>query len=1402
MAINQVQLRLSIDGQQALSALDALEIKQQDLIASNKELSDSRTKEMDNLKNGLVEIYKLQEKQALLEKQMAAASEKGNPVLVTKLEGQYEANAQKLNTLFEAQVKYNDVIHDSDLALSANNAVIREQRKELEKLYVADGDVLRAEAALVKEKRALTRESSLAGNGSERQAKAEARLSEVNKELTNRIRDRAKATVTATQTIIKEQGIEKVSTDDLITLNKALETANRHRTDRTTEDAKEEIEAIKAVNKELANRKEETKPDDEGGFLSKFKDGLPSAIIGGAAGAVAGGIMSAIPAIAGAIGEAFGAAFDRIKTKALEITAIQTTLDVTRLKAKELNDSLSDINTKTSVAELNKLVEVAGDLNVPIADVKDFVRVADQIGTVLEKDFGSAEEAVTMISKLKDEFKATRDLKLDDALGNIGSMLKDLNLAGPATTAGIVDFLKRAGNIPDVLKPSITQMAAFAAVFEEANLSSEISASSFAKILTEGATNLDVFGKQMKLSKEEVKTLINENPNEFILKLSESLRGLKGDQLALTLKELHLEGSEAFKTVGVLIDNIDKVRQKQDLANKSFQEGTTILRIFTDVNADEAAELEKISKGWERIKTGVTSWIALLVGPAIKALSGLASKTEDVSAAYKRQKKETDSLIASVTPLQEQYEKLSDDAAKGAKNQKELNSVIAQIGKVMPSAIAESDKYGNALKVNIGLMKEGIKEAKKLAEVTKQTLKNDYSDKNNRLAGERKALVQTLNEKEVVTRIDGRTGDVTTKKLTNEDLRKVQKRLSEINKEIDDNWRSKKDLDRTETIKADSPATVRDAPLVKNGDDKADKKAKSAKDKALKLENAENKYLQEQSDRMIELEAKLAFEEKMTLASEEQKKVLQVENKAENELSQLHSLFKTKEGLIIEFANLSKAQQEFIHREEILIAKRLHEEKIKIQQEFQKKQDDVYEQHAAKVIQLAQDQKKLALDKNLQSAKNAGGSLGIYNAEERIINNDESNEKYNETVKFLKEQTEAKGNKEALELIEKNHFAALELIQAKYQQKRDQHIYEANEKERANAEKNKINSLGLDVKEAESKGKDPFQQKLALLKAQEDAEIASAEKTGANVLDIHRKFALERAALENEHNLKGIEKYINHFQQAFSAVSSIFSASLQNRTTEEQTSHENSIKKLDDQKEHGILTNRQYAKAKQLADKEHDKAQRKLKREQWELDKAATLTNIAMQTALAIMKAAPNIPLQVITGVLGGIEFGVAASQKAPAYATGGLIGNDRTKVTKPSKTAIQIWANEEGQEYISPNWQLNDPAVADLFGVLEYRRQNKITGYAKGGFIGDDAPVIKPSSKTLSNNNSEGDYLMLQFLKQNMEVLTIVADSVQNMQAKILWEEPDTYELAKKQTQMNKKLDSSYGNTNQSLIQ
>ena len=82
--------------------------------------------------------------------------------------------------------------------------------------------------------------------------------------------------------------------------------------------------------------------------------------------------------------------------------------------------------------------------------------------------------------------------------------------------------------------------------------------------------------------------------------------------------------------------------------------------------------------------------------------------------------------------------------------------------------------------------------------------------------------------------------------------------------------------------------------------------------------------------------------------------------------------------------------------------------------------------------------------------------------------------------------------------------------------------------------------------------------------------------------------------------------------------------------------------------------------------------------------------NIAINTATAIVKSLPNIPLSIIVGALGAIQAGVVASTPIPQFAKG----------TNYSPAGVAL-VGEKGRELIqSPSGEImlaNNPSLVNL---------------------------------------------------------------------------------------------------------
>ena len=130
--------------------------------------------------------------------------------------------------------------------------------------------------------------------------------------------------------------------------------------------------------------------------------------------------------------------------------------------------------------------------------------------------------------------------------------------------------------------------------------------------------------------------------------------------------------------------------------------------------------------------------------------------------------------------------------------------------------------------------------------------------------------------------------------------------------------------------------------------------------------------------------------------------------------------------------------------------------------------------------------------------------------------------------------------------------------------------------------------------------------------------------------------------------------------------------------------------------------------------------------------KTVSEVEAVIDTAAAVIKAAPNIALMIIAGAVGIAQTAVIASQKIPpavhlpiptAAEGGPLVG--------PSHAGGGIAIEAEGGEWIAPKWMVNNPRTAPVIDSLENIRQSK-PHFAEGGTVASGVPA-SPATQSFS---------------------------------------------------------------------
>lgn len=296
---------------------------------------------------------------------------------------------------------------------------------------------------------------------------------------------------------------------------------------------------------------------------------------------------------------------------------IQKTTGMSAEQVAALNERLKEIDTRTAQEALLEIAKVGGQIGIAADEMDGFVESTDKAVVALGDEFkGGAEEVASTMGTLSKLFKDTKELEAGDAINQIGSAINELGAAGSATGPVIADFAMRMGQLGD-LSPQIAETMGLGAAFQELGLSAEISAGGLSNILLGAAKATGDFADHLGMTETAFKNLINTNPNEVILRLAESFKGLPTDQVVKQLDDLGIKSQEATKVMSLLSTQTDDVAKKQALASKAMKEGTSLTKEFELKNKNAAAELDKAKKAVDALKVEMGTGLLPIVTKVI-----------------------------------------------------------------------------------------------------------------------------------------------------------------------------------------------------------------------------------------------------------------------------------------------------------------------------------------------------------------------------------------------------------------------------------------------------------------------------------------------------------------------------------------------------------------------------------------------------------------------------------------------------------------------------------------------------------------------------------------------------------------------------------------------------------------
>jgi hypothetical protein len=1025
------------------------------------------------------------------------------------------------------------------------------------------------------------------------------------------------------------------------------------------------------------------------------------------------GISLGIEAVVSSLKELASASIDSAAKGSDSIADMEKSLNLSTEQAKAMREQLEGIDTRTSQENLEGIAVAAGQLGVAADRADEFTESVDQAVVALGDEFtGGVEDVTKSIGGLQKLFKETKEIEPDKAITKIGSALNALGADGSATSPVIAEFTARIGQLGD-LAPEITQTLGLGAAFQELGLSAEISSGGVTNVLLTASKETAKFAAQLGMTDKEFTKLLNSDPNEMLLRLAESLKGASNTEIVSTLDKLGIKSQEATKVVSLLANQTDIVRQKQALAATEFAKGTSLVDEFAKKNTNAAAEIEKSEKNFARYRRELGEF---LIPIYIKALQSLGFFIEALKAAPEFISENRALLIAlGVALFTLNLNNIRATASTLAQLAVEKGRAVATRASAAAQWLLNAAMTANPIGLvvaAVALLVGGLITLYERSERVRETFAGLSAVATFVFTNIKQVAIDTLGGVGKLL-LGVFSGNIALIRSGLDDLKGVGAQVSAAyNKGFEER-------EQLEHAKQQQNTTQRN-----------DLKQKQAIESAKKQVAAVQEV-----DRQARIEA-LKF-----LQADLELRLSKAKEGSEQELKLKKQLVLVARDIELEGDKKSAADKALIRSKAQIELNKLNQDYAKKQAEEAKKAADAARKQAEEEAEAEAANLKRRADLEKDEYKRRAAELRAAAVVEATkLKGSEAQ------IAEGRKLIAAKLEQDLLKLEEERVRKQAEIMQRIEQADAELALRRA-ERDSARAAATGENLLyrGGEEEAAAEQAARQASMRLAL-----EAELSNEQLTMNEKLSIIRQFNADKDALEEEYGEKSKqrERDRNAFglevaSQGVQILADFTKIASDKDLAKTEKDKKARLKKLEEEYTAGRVSKEQYEAQKTQIEANASKETARIKTEQAKKEKEFNVAQAVIAGVLAVLKAAPNIPLQIITGITAAAAVAKIVATRIPEFAQGGIIGAGKALWSGAKQSVGSAWRS--ARKYAHGGRINSTAGVADV-GQLHSNNGIQMIDGATGEHIGEwerGEPYMILSRATYANNRELVDDLI-----------------------------------------------------------
>jgi len=378
---------------------------------------------------------------------------------------------------------------------------------------------------------------------------------------------------------------------------------------------------------------------------------------------------------------------------------IMKTTGLSLKEVRELNSEFKYLNTRTPRSELRLLAEQAGRLGkTSKKDILEFVEVANQIKVALGDDLGGeAEVAIREVGKLTNIYKIGQKYgtSFKDSMLKMGSAINEVSANSQAQAPYLIEMLKRLGGIADKADISAQNVIGYGSALDQLGQRQEMSATAISKVILSMFSDVETFAGIAQVSYSDFLNLLQTDANEAFLTFLDGLNGNNEGLIVMSKKldDLGIDGSRATQVLASLASNTKLIREQQDLANSSLEEGISLTKEYNIRNNNLAGNMEKIQRAiyaafinsninaaLEGIVSKIVKWVEIPLSDKLvserREVNRLVIEMTDINTAaerrntiYERLKEINPDIVAGINAENIELERLNTNIERYNSNQ-------------------------------------------------------------------------------------------------------------------------------------------------------------------------------------------------------------------------------------------------------------------------------------------------------------------------------------------------------------------------------------------------------------------------------------------------------------------------------------------------------------------------------------------------------------------------------------------------------------------------------------------------------------------------------------------------------------------------------------------------------------